>query len=405
MQTNILSTFLETKKGQEADQILRSCVHCGFCTATCPTYQLLGNELDSPRGRIYLIKQMLEGNEVTEKTQLHLDRCLTCRSCETTCPSGVQYGRLIDIGREMVEQQVSRSLLTQLKRFSLRKIIPYPQRFTLLVKFSQLLKPFLATALKQKLPQLAKLATRPPTSHPRQMLVLEGCAQSVATPETNTSTARILDRLGIQLVSATKAGCCGAVSYHLSEEQEALQFMRSNIDAWWPYIENGVEAIIITASGCGVLVKDYAHLLKDDKFYGEKARRVSALAKDISEVLAKEDLSKLTVSAKVKVAFHSPCTLQHGQKLNGQVEAILTGLGFELSAVADSHLCCGSAGTYSILQPQLSQQLLTNKLSCLNNEKPDVIATANVGCQMHMSTQSTVPVKHWIEIIEESLKS
>jgi len=403
MQTNIIPGYLETAKGQEADQILRSCVHCGFCTATCPTYQLLGNELDSPRGRIYLIKQMLEGHDVTDKTQLHLDRCLTCRSCETTCPSGVQYGRLIDIGRDLVEHKVNRSLLTKLKRFSLHKIIPYPQRFALLVNLAKLIKPLLSTALKQKIPQIANQSVRPQKSHPRQMLVLEGCAQSVATPETNTSTARILDHLGIQLVSATKAGCCGAVSHHLSEEEEGLQFMRSNIDAWWPYIEKGVEAIIITASGCGVLVKDYAHLLKDDKAYAEKAKRVSALTKDISEILANEELSKLTVSPKVKVAFHSPCTLQHGQKINGQVETILTGLGFELSKVADSHLCCGSAGTYSILQPQLSQQLLTNKLSCLNNEKPDIIATANVGCQMHMASQSKVPVKHWIEIIDENL--
>jgi len=403
MQTNIVPSYLETAKGQEADQILRSCVHCGFCTATCPTYQLLGNELDSPRGRIYLIKQMLEGHQVTEKTQLHLDRCLTCRSCETTCPSGVQYGRLIDIGRDLVELKVNRSLLTKLKRFSLRKIIPYPQRFALLVKFSSLIKPLLSTTLKQKLPQIANESVRHQTSRSRQMLVLEGCAQSVATPETNASTARILDRLGIQLIGTAKAGCCGALSHHLSEEEEGKDFMRQNIDAWWPYIEKGVEALIVTASGCGVLVKDYGDLLTDDEAYAEKAKRVSALTKDIGEILANEDLSKLTVSPKEKIAFHSPCTLQHGQKLNGQVETILTGLGFELSEVADSHLCCGSAGTYSILQPELSQQLLTNKLSCLNSEKPDIIATANVGCQMHMATQSKVPVKHWVELIDENI--
>jgi glycolate oxidase iron-sulfur subunit len=404
MQTNILPTFLETAKGQEANQILRSCVHCGFCTATCPTYQLLGNELDSPRGRIYLIKQVLEGHKVTAKTQLHLDRCLTCRSCETTCPSGVQYGRLIDIGRDLVEQKVKRSLLTKLKHFSLRKIIPYPQRFASLLKLAKLIKPVLPSDLKQKVPSIPNKSTRPQKSHTRQMLLLEGCAQSVATPETNASSARILDRLGIQLVSAAKAGCCGAVSHHLSAEKEAQQFMRRNIDAWWPYIEKGIEAIIITASGCGVVVKDYGHLLKDDEAYAEKAKRVSALAQDISEILANENLSKLAISAKVKVAFHSPCTLQHGQKLIGQVETILSNLGFELTEVADSHLCCGSAGTYSILQPKLSQQLLTNKLSCLNSDKPDVIATANVGCQMHMATQSKLAVKHWIELIEENIK-
>jgi len=403
MQTNIIQTFLNTAKGQEADQILRSCVHCGFCTATCPTYQLLGSELDSPRGRIYLIKQMLEGNEVSEKTQLHLDRCLTCRSCETTCPSGVQYSRLIDIGRDMVERQVSRPLITKFTRFSIRNIVPYPKRFATMVKLGYTVKHLIPAALQQKLPQLPQKPPRPQQSHTRQMLVLEGCAQSVATPETNASAARILDRLGVGLISPDNAGCCGAVSHHLAEEEEGREFMRRNIDAWWPYIEQGIEAIIVTASGCGVMVKDYGHLLKDDKAYADKAKRVSELAKDISEIIANEDLSQLTVKPSGKIAFHSPCTLQHGQKLNGLVEKILTGLGFELTQVADAHLCCGSAGTYSILQPQLSQQLLDNKLSNLNQGQPDIIATANVGCQMHMTTKSQVPVKHWIELIDESI--
>lgn len=403
MQTNITQAFLNTAKGQEADQILRSCVHCGFCTATCPTYQLLGNELDSPRGRIYLIKQMLEGNEVSEKTQMHLDRCLTCRSCETTCPSGVQYSRLIDIGRELVEQRVSRSFTTRLKRLSLRKIVPYPKRFATLVKLGKMVKPILPDTLQRKLPQLPEKLPRPQQAHARQMLVLEGCAQSVATPETNTATARILDRFGIQLMSPEQAGCCGAVSHHLAQEEEGRQFMRHNIDTWWPYIEKGIEAIVVTASGCGVMVKDYAHLLKDDKTYADKARRVSELAKDISEILANEDLSLLTIQSSRKIAFHSPCTLQHGQKLNGRVEKILTHMGFELTPVMDAHLCCGSAGTYSVLQPDLSQQLLSNKLNSLNHGQPELIATANVGCQMHMTTQSQVPVKHWIELVEESI--
>jgi len=405
MQTNIIQKYLETAKGQEADQILRSCVHCGFCTATCPTYQLLGSELDSPRGRIYLIKQMLEGNGVTEKTQLHLDRCLTCRSCETTCPSGVRYGRLIDIGRDLIENRVNRSIKSNLTRFALRKIVPYPQRFATLLKLGQFVKPFLPAALQHKLPQLPKKSLRPKQSHSRQMLVLEGCAQSVATPETNASAARILDRLGIQLISPDNVGCCGAVSQHLAKEEEGRQFMRRNIDAWWPYIEQGVESIIVTASGCGVMVKDYGHLLKDDKDYAEKALRVSELAKDISEILANENLTLLDINPSDRVAFHSPCTLQHGQKLNGQVENILTGLGFELTPVADSHLCCGSAGTYSILQPELSQQLLDKKLSNLDQGQPDIIATANVGCQMHMTSKSEVPVKHWIELIDESIES
>ncbi len=404
MQTNLSQNYINTPQGQEADHILRSCVHCGFCTATCPTYQLLGDELDSPRGRIYLIKQMLEGSPVSSKTQTHLDRCLTCRSCETTCPSGVQYGRLIDIGRELAEQHIERSAISRLIRYGLRKIIPYPQRYSILVKMGLLVKPFLPASLKQKLPALQNKTPWPQQQHSRRMLVLEGCAQSVSTPETNAATARVLDRLGIELIHANKAGCCGAVSHHLSAHDEGLEFMRRNIDAWWPYIEQGVEAIITTASGCGVVVKDYGYLLKHDEHYAEKAQQVSLLAKDISEVLRQEDLTQITFKSKSrKVAFHSPCTLQHGQQLNGVVETILNKAGFMLTPVFDSHLCCGSAGTYSILQPDLSQQLLDNKLASLQQEQPDVIATANIGCQMHIASKANVPVKHWIELLDEAM--
>lgn len=404
MQTKISKQFSDTPQGQEADSILRSCVHCGFCTATCPTYQLLGDELDSPRGRIYLIKQMLEGNAITSKTQLHLDRCLTCRSCETTCPSGVQYGRLIDIGREFAERQVQRSLITRLKRYGLRKMIPYPQRFSPLIKMGNWLKPILPASIQHKIPTLQKKSLWPEQSYSRRMLVLEGCAQSVTTPETNAATARVLNQLGIQLLTADKAGCCGAVSHHLSAHDEGLGFMRRNIDAWWPYIEQGVEAIITTASGCGVVVKDYGHLLKHDNKYAEKAKRVSELAKDIGEILRNEDLTKTRFKPVLsKVAFHSPCTLQHGQQLNGVVESILKNAGFTLTQVSDSHLCCGSAGTYSILQPELSQQLLNNKLNSLEQGQPEVIATANIGCQMHMASKAKIPVKHWIELLDEAM--
>jgi glycolate oxidase iron-sulfur subunit len=404
MQTNILKQYIETANGQEADQILRSCVHCGFCTATCPTYQLLGDELDSPRGRIYLIKQLLEGNDVTEKTQLHLDRCLTCRSCETTCPSGVQYGKLVDIGRELTEQLVRRPILTRLTRFALRKIIPYPSRFARLVRLGGIFKPILPVSMKGKIPVLSEASPRPSRQHSRRMLVLEGCAQSVASPDTNAATARILDHLGIELVSAEKSGCCGAVSHHLSAIDEGYDFIRRNIDAWWPYIEQGTEAIIITASGCGVMVKDYAHLLRHDTAYAEKAKKVSELAKDISEILQQEDLSGIHISSTNKrVAFHSPCTLQHGQQLNGVVETILTEVGFTLTEVTDPHLCCGSAGTYSILQSTLSRQLLSNKLKSLQQDDPEVIVTANIGCQMHMSSKARMPVKHWIELIDEEI--
>jgi glycolate oxidase iron-sulfur subunit len=404
METAILKTLLETPAGQEAERILRACVHCGFCTATCPTYQLLGDELDGPRGRIYLIKQMLEGHSPSRRTQQHLDRCLTCRACETTCPSGVQYARLADIGRAHIERRVGRPLKERLMRFTLRKLIAYPRRFALLLALGRLLRPLMPAHLKSQIPAAQNAGTRPDRPHHRRMLVLEGCAQQAATPNTNAAAARLLDRLGISLISEPRAGCCGAVSHHLSAEAEALSAMRRNIDAWWPHIEAGAEAIVISASGCGAVVKEYAHLLRDDPAYAEKALRVSALAKDIGEVIAAEELAPLGIDGHGRpIAFHAPCTLQHGQKLPGLVEGILTGLNFRLAPVADSHLCCGSAGTYSILQPELSQRLLTQKLSHLCAGSPDLIATANIGCQLHLASQSTIPVRHWIELLDEAL--
>lgn len=402
--------YLKSPQGQEADAILRSCVHCGFCNATCPTYQLLGDELDGPRGRIYLIKQMLEGHDVSSKTQTHLDRCLSCRSCETTCPSGVQYGRLVDIGRELVDGKVSRSAVEQIKRLALRKLIPYPWRFAPLLKASQLLKPFLPVSLKQQIPDIQKTTPwlQKTQAKPRQMLVLQGCVQSVVTPNTNHATTSILHKLGIQLISASEAGCCGAVSQHLSAQQEALNFMRRNIDAWWPYIEQGIEAIVITASGCGAVIKEYGYLLKHDNDYAEKADKISQLTKDIGEILADEIVTNKNLIVEHfkptirHIAFHSPCTLQHGQKLDGLVDAVLKHCGFELSYVEDPHLCCGSAGTYSILQADLSQQLLHNKLNALQKHRPELIVTANIGCQLHLLSKADVPVKHWIELVDES---
>jgi glycolate oxidase iron-sulfur subunit len=400
MQTSLLDKYKNTPEGREAEEILRSCVHCGFCTATCPTYQQLGDELDGPRGRIYLIKQVLEGKEVSSKTQSHLDRCLTCRSCETTCPSGVRYGRLVDIGRHIVEQQVNRSFRQKLMRTALRAVIPYQQRFGSLLKLGQAIKPLLPQALARKVPNKQIKKTWPVRRHPRRMLVLDGCAQPAATPNTNIAAAQVLDRLGIQLIRAKGAGCCGAVSQHLSAQDEALDFMRRNIDAWWPYIEAGAEAIVMTASGCGIMVKDYGELLKDDARYADKARRVAELTRDISEILSQEDLSVFRGQGpRARVAFHAPCTLQHGQKITGVVEKILESAGYQLTQVNDSHLCCGSAGTYSILQPELSQRLLADKLDSLNQGEPDYIATANVGCQLHMSSKANIPVKHWIELL------
>jgi glycolate oxidase iron-sulfur subunit len=407
METSLAAFIKDTPEGAEAENILRKCVHCGFCTATCPTYQLLGDELDGPRGRIYLIKQVLEGAAATAKTQLHLDRCLTCRSCETTCPSGVHYSRLLDIGRAEVEKQVGRDAAAAAARVVLRKVVPRAALFGALLKLGQLARPLLPAALKQKVP--ARTAPAKPWPHPqhaRRMLVLEGCAQPSLSPATNAAAARVLDRLGITLVRASGAGCCGAVSFHLNAQDEALRAMRRNIDAWWPHIESGAEKIIITASGCGVMVKDYAHALAHDAAYADKAKRVSELACDISDVIIAEKaaLKKLltphTERLTQKIAFHSPCTLQHGLKKQGTVEALLTELGFELTPVPDSHLCCGSSGTYSILQPALSNQLRDNKIAALAQGAPHAILTANIGCQSHLQGATALPVRHWIEALD-----
>jgi len=401
MQTTLADFIRDTAAGQEADRILRSCVHCGFCNATCPTYQLLGDELDGPRGRIYQIKQMLEGATVTRTTLSHLDRCLTCRNCETTCPSGVRYGRLLDAGRELVEQQVGRPWPQRLARWLIRSMIPYPARFRPLLRAGQLVRPLMPPALRRRVPVRQPAAPWPAARHARRMLVLEGCVQPVIAPHINAATARVLDRLGISLVAAAEAGCCGAASFHTSGHAEAHDFARRNIDAWWPHIEAGIEAIVMTASGCGVHVKDYGHLLRDDPAYADKAARVAALTRDLGEVLVREDLAALRPVARpgLRIAFQSPCTLQHGQKLGGVVEGLLRDLGYTLVPVAEPHLCCGSAGTYSILQPRLSQQLRQRKLGSLQAGGPELIVTANIGCLAHLAAGASVPVRHWIELL------
>ncbi len=404
MQTNITQALLKTPQGQQAQSILRSCVHCGFCTATCPTYQLLGDELDSPRGRIYLIKQVLEGQQPTLKTRTHLDRCLTCRACETTCPSGVKYAQLVDIGREIVEQQVPRGVIESTQRYLLRQIIPFQKRFLFLLTIGQMFKPILPAFLRKKIPSRQRATAWPQQTQPRKMLVLGGCAQQVVAPQINSATANVLNHLGIELLEAKNATCCGAVSHHLNAKNETQRFLKQNIDVWWPMLEQGVEAIISTASGCGVMLKDYGHLMADNPQYAEKASRISELVKDISEVLSNENTLPVKLTEKsvprIKVAFHSPCTLQHGLQINGRVENILEKCGYQLTQVNDAHLCCGSAGTYSILQPTLSGKLLNNRVQALEAEQPDIIATANIGCQMHLSTKSSTPVKHWIELVE-----
>lgn len=404
MQTNLSNQALSLPRAKEAEDILRTCVHCGFCNATCPTYQLLGNELDGPRGRIYLIKQMLEGEPVSDKTQLHLDRCLTCRNCETTCPSGVKYHSLLDIGRDMLDRSVERPLAQRVMRSGLRKVIPRPRAFGAMLKAGQLLRGALPSTIADKIPHnVISAGTRPPVRHERRMLILEGCAQRSLSPNTNAATARVLDRLGVSIEAVSEAGCCGAVDYHLDAQNAGLDRARRNIDAWWPKIAAGAEAIIQTASGCGAFVKEYGHLLRDDPAYAEKARRVSELACDIGEALARLPIESLSVKPDKRVAFHCPCTLQHAQKLGGSIEGLLTRLGFTLTGVPDAHLCCGSAGTYAFTQPELSRKLRDNKLDALESGKPDVIATANIGCQTHLGGAGRTAVRHWIEIVDEAI--
>jgi glycolate oxidase iron-sulfur subunit len=411
MQTNLADFIKDTPEGKEADAILRKCVHCGFCLATCPTYNLLGDELDSPRGRIYLMKEMLEGAPVTEKTQLHLDRCLTCRACESTCPSGVQYGRLVDIGREIVEKKVPRSAGEKLKRTILKKALPQTALFSVGLTLGRAMKPLLPQSLAKKITSARNVGAWPAARHARKMLVLQGCVQPAMAPSINAASARVLDAVGISLIPARSAGCCGAIPHHLNDQHEAHQFVKRNIDAWWPHIEAGVEAIVVTASGCGTMVAEYGYLLRSDTAYAAKAKRVSELFRDVSEVIALEReaiAKKLTPPRETqKIAFHSPCSLQHGLKIKGVVEGLLRDAGFELTMVPDGHLCCGSAGTYSLLQPELSQQLLTNKVKALESGAPAMIATANIGCLAHIESglqaSSKKPIRHWIELLDERL--
>lgn len=420
MQTQFSAKALESPQIREADRILRNCVHCGFCNATCPTYQLLGDERDGPRGRIYLIKAALEGGDPeappTAETQLHLDRCLTCRNCETTCPSGVEYHKLLDIGRQAVEEQVKRPWREQLLRFGLRQTLVRTGLVKFLVSLGQGLRPLLPGAFKTKLPrQHHKHATAqrdsdapapaPAANLNRRMLILDGCVQPALAPNTNAATARVLARLGIEVSAAPEAGCCGAIDYHLNAQQAGKARIRANIDAWWPAIEAGAEAIVQTASGCGAFVKEYGEMLADDPAYADKARQVSRLAKDLVEILAAEDLSPLNLQPNTRVAFHCPCTLQHAQHLGGAVERLLNRLGFQLTPVSNPHLCCGSAGTYSITQPKLAKQLRDNKLDALEAGHPDLIVTANIGCQTHLDGAGRTPVRHWIELVDEAMRT
>jgi glycolate oxidase iron-sulfur subunit len=403
VQTNIAEFIENTPQGKEADAILRKCVHCGFCLATCPTYNLRGNELDSPRGRIYLIKQVLEGQPASTITQSHLDACLNCRACETTCPANVDYHRLLDIGTQIVETQVPRSFAQKALRHSILCVLPYSTRFTPLLRAAQYIRPLLPKVLKTKVPLRPSKSSWPQRVHNKRMLVLEGCVQPGLAPDINAAAARVLSQFDISLVTADKAGCCGAISYHLNKQEDSRDFMRNNIDAWWPIIEQGCEAIVMTASGCGSTVKEYGKLLKDDQFYAEKAARISALTKDLVEVLSDLPLEKLTLNAASNIAFQCPCSLQHAQSLSGTVETVLTRLGFPIKPVSDGHICCGSAGTYSIFQPELATQLGMQKVKALEKVNPDIIASANIGCITHLSSKSKIPIQHWIQIIDTAM--
>ena len=393
MQTELADFIRDTPEGREADAILRKCVHCGFCTATCPTYQVLGDDLDSPRGRIYLMKRMLEGAPVSGKTRLHLDRCLTCRACETTCPSGVRYGRLVDIGRAVVEARTRRSPWDRLRRGALAFALPRSGLFKAGLRLAQ------AVALQ---PRTRPAGAWPAARHARRMLVLRGCVQPALAPSINAAAARVLDRVGVSLLEVPGAGCCGGLRFHLNEQEAGRDDMRALIDAWWPLVAGReIEAIVMTASGCGVTVKDYAHLLALDASTRGRAERVSELTRDLCELIRPEDLPAGT--GRGRVAFHSPCTLQHGQQLRGNVEALLARVGYELVPVRDAHLCCGSAGTYSLLQPQIARELRSRKVAALEEGAPQAIASANIGCLVHLQGGAATPVRHWIELVDAAL--
>ena len=406
MQTKLAPQYQQTAEGREAEAILRNCVHCGFCTATCPTYQLLGDELDGPRGRIYLIKQVFEGATPTRKTQLHLDRCLTCRNCESTCPSGVQYGHLVDIGRKIVDEKVPRGLGERAVRWALKEGLPSPL-FGPAMKLGQAVRGVLPASLQAKVPAPQAAGQWPTRSHTRKVLMLEGCVQPAMMPNINSATARVLDAIGIEAVRLPKTGCCGAVKFHLNDQDGGRAEMRANIDAWWPLASTGgVEAIMVNASGCGVTVKEYGHLLKDDPAYADKAAHISALARDLSEwlpELATALQGRVSPPAGM-LAFHPPCTLQHGQQLRGGVEAHLGALGFQVQvARTEAHLCCGSAGTYSVLQPELAYPLRDRKLGHLQALVPEAILSANIGCITHLQSGTATPVKHWVEVLDAAL--
>jgi glycolate oxidase iron-sulfur subunit len=400
MQTRLSPKIKQSRHADAIQGILRNCVHCGFCNATCPTYQLLGDELDGPRGRIYQMKQFFEGAEANADMLRHLDRCLTCRACETTCPSGVKYSHLLEIGKELIEEALPRPRWERLRRRGIVRFINSGWLFTLSVRLGQAFAPFMPGIIRQSIPARQQQLARGNSRHPRKMLMLAGCVQPTLAPNTNTLASNLLDKLGIEVIELEQNHCCGAAAFHTSDPDYGMRQVKHLIDAWWPHIEAGVEAIVVTATGCGVSVRDYGRLLADDPGYAHKAETVSGLYRDLVEVVEAESAQLEGRAALAKrVAVHTPCTMQHGLGLRGRVENLLTRAGYEICRVEEAHLCCGSAGTYSMLQPVISAQLRQNKVRALAVDQPDVIATANIGCQLQLAQGNNTPVVHWIELL------
>jgi glycolate oxidase iron-sulfur subunit len=417
MQTNFTLAQLADPDVAESEKILRACVHCGFCTATCPTYVLDGNELDSPRGRIYLIKEMLEHDRpATAEVAIHIDRCLSCLACMTTCPSGVHYMHLVDHARAHIEDTYRRPLAERLMRWLLANVMPYPRRFQFAIHAALFAKPLAPLAKAIGLKRLAAMlqlspSQRPHTPRPAQsfpatggsgrkarVALLAGCVNDVLAPQLNDAAIRLLTRHGVEVVVAQGAGCCGSLVHHLGRRGEALAQARANIDAWSALGE--IDAIVITASGCGTTVKDYGFMLRDDKAYAERAARVAKLTRDISEYLVTLPLARKQDVNELVVAYHSACSLQHGQRVTRQPKEILTRLGFVVKDVPEGHLCCGSAGTYNILQPDIARRLRERKVGTIERLRPDVIAAGNLGCIMQIATGTNLPVVHTVELID-----
>lgn len=418
MQTNFTPQQLEDPHVDFSEKILRKCVHCGFCTATCPTYLTLGDELDSPRGRIYLIKDMLEnGRPADEKTVKHIDRCLSCLACTTTCPSGVDYMHLVDHARIHIQQTYKRPFMDRLFRNVLAMVLPYPSRFRFALQAARLAKPFAGLFAKipamkpmaamlslapTSLPAAIKLPVVTPaeTSKVARVAMLSGCAQQVLDPRINAATLELLSRIGVEIVVPAKEGCCGALVHHMGREDASLAAAKNNIDAWWHEIENGgLDAIIITTSGCGTTVKDYGHMLRLDPNYAEKAKTIASLAKDITEYLSSRELDTVEKGRKLKLAYHSACSMQHGQKIKDEPKRLLSAVGFDVIDIPEGHLCCGSAGTYNILQSEIAGRLKERKLRNIAKVKPDLIAAGNIGCLTQLSADAGVPMCHTIELL------